>query len=186
MTSHISKPTTAPIVRAATTTSFQAQELSGPTNTELRTLDSRGTGLPAQTPTPPVTELNAPEPKRYPAIRRFLGDGLFAYITYSIAFILLFNSGTNSMQIGRFLLLCINSNKNTTSSSTEQDNDNQDLMRFIGVFVLSIICLLQYFSPGFGRRMNKTLAVIKLAFMVALFIVGIAATGRKTNIILLF
>ncbi|KAL2679320.1 hypothetical protein Neosp_010092 [[Neocosmospora] mangrovei] len=87
------------------------------------------------------------------------------------------------MQIGRFLLLCINSDKNTTSSSTEQDNDNQDLMRFIGVFVLSIICLLQYFSPGFGRRMNKTLAVIKLAFMVALFIVGIAATGRKTDIV---
>ncbi|KAM6530406.1 hypothetical protein FALCPG4_008533 [Fusarium falciforme] len=188
MTSHVSKPTTAPILRASTTGSFQRPELNERTNTELRTLDSRGTELPVQSSTSPATEPNTPKANTPPAITRFLGDGLFAYITYSIAFVAFFNSGTNSMQIGRFLLLCIQDDKDTTSSSTEQENKaeqevsndiNQDLMRFIGVVTLSIICLLQYFSPGFGRGMNKTLAVIKLAFMVALFIVGIAATGRK-------
>ncbi|KAJ4326749.1 hypothetical protein N0V84_002869 [Fusarium piperis] len=94
------------------------------------------------------------------------------------------------MQFARFLLLCIQDDRDTSSNDTEQENKdqkevsenmNQDLVRFIGIFVLSVICLLQYFSPGFGRGMNKTLAVIKLAFMVALFIVGIAATSREMD-----
>lgn len=191
MTSHVSKPTTTSTNRVPTTQSSQGQQVNGHTNTELRTLNSRGAELPAQSP---PTGPNTFKAKITSSIASFLGDGLFAYITYSIAFIVFFNSGTNSMQFGRFVLLCIEDNNNTTSTnnasstSTEQENDgqdkvsdetNQDLMRFIGIVVLSIICLLQYFSPGFGRGMNKTLAVIKLAFMVALFIVGIAATGRK-------
>ncbi|RSM09304.1 hypothetical protein CEP52_004155 [Fusarium oligoseptatum] len=109
-----------------------------------------------------------------------LSDGLFAYITYSIAFIFFFNSGTNSMQFGRYVLLCMqDNNKDATSSSKDI---NKDLMQLIGIVVLSIICLLQYFSPKFGRGMNKTLAVIKLAFLVALFIVGIAATSRDVDV----
>ncbi|KAM0441281.1 hypothetical protein ACHAPT_000590 [Fusarium lateritium] len=191
MTSHVSKPTTTPIVRVLTTGSFQPPELNGQTSTELQILDSRGTEFPMQTSTPPATEPNTLKAKVTSSISSFLGDGLFAYITYSIAFILFFNSGTNSMQIGRFLLLCIQDDKDTTSSGTEQGNNaqqeaskeiNKDLVRFIGIVALSVICLLQYFSPGFGRGMNKTLAVVKLAFMVALFIVGIAATSRDIDI----
>ncbi|KAI8716964.1 hypothetical protein NCS52_00991200 [Fusarium sp. LHS14.1] len=166
MTSHVSKPTPAPIIRVPTAETIQRPEQNGRINPEP----------------------NIPNARTPSAIKRFLGDGLFAYITYSIAFVVFFNSGTNSMQIGRFLLLCIQDNQDTTSGSTEEENNaqqeiskgiNKDLIRFIGIVALSIICLLQYFSPGFGRGMNKTLAVIKLAFMVALFSVGIAATRRK-------
>ncbi|RSL66868.1 hypothetical protein CEP53_003196 [Fusarium sp. AF-6] len=191
MTSHVSNPMTAPIVRAPTDGSFQPPEENGQINNELRSLNSQGTEVPERPSTSPEAEPNTLKAKITLSIRSFLGDGLFAYITYSIAFILFFNSGTNSMQIGRFLLLCIQDDENTTSSSTEQENDaqeevskeiNKDLMRFIGIVALSVICLLQYFSPGFGRGMNKTLAVIKLVFMLALFVVGIAATSRKLDI----
>ncbi|RSL49591.1 hypothetical protein CEP54_012362 [Fusarium duplospermum] len=189
MTSHVSKPP--PIARSSTTGSSQPPEPNERTGIEMRTLNSRGAELPTHTSTSLATEPNTLKAKMASPIRNFLGDGLFAYITYSIAFILFFNSGTNSMQIGRFLLLCIQDDKDTTSSGTEQGNNaqqeaskeiNKDLMRFIGIVALSVICLLQYFSPGFGRGMNKTLAVIKLAFMAALFIVGIAATSRKIDI----
>ncbi|RSL89325.1 hypothetical protein CEP51_001272 [Fusarium floridanum] len=167
MTSHVSKPTSGPTARASTTGSFQGPRLSKRTNAVLRALDTRSFISPAL------------KEKMTSLIRRFLGDGLFAYITYSIAFIFFFNSGTNSMQFGRYVLLCMqDNNKDVTSSSKDI---NKDLMQFIGIVVLSIICLLQYFSPKFGRGMNKTLAVIKLAFLVALFIVGIAAMSRDVG-----
>ncbi|RSL95486.1 hypothetical protein CDV31_013883 [Fusarium ambrosium] len=172
MTSHVSQPTTGSIARASTTGSFQGPEPSGRANTGGHILSSRSF-------TSPTTEPNTIKAKITWSIMRFLGDGLFAYITYSIGFIFFFNSGTNSMQFARFVLLCVqDNNKDMTSSSKDI---NKDLMRFIGIVVLSIICLFQYFSPGFGRAMNKTLAVIKLLFLLALFVVGITAMSRDVG-----
>lgn len=55
-------------------------------------------------------------------------------------------------------------------------------MRFIGVFVLSLICLFQYFSPNFGRSLNKTLAAAKIIMLLGILITaGIAAGDRGSN-----
>ncbi|KAM5349432.1 hypothetical protein ACJ41O_005937 [Fusarium nematophilum] len=149
-----------------------------------------------------------PAPRR-PASRT--GDGLLAFVIYSISFIVFFNSGTNSLQFGRMVLLCIDAGKTVnmtitnatitnmtlistnindedmssanitsgyiTNATIGMDNNgpdvNHDLMRFIGIFILSVICLLQYFSPNFGRSLNKTLAVIKILSLVGLCIAGV-------------
>ncbi|SCO76585.1 uncharacterized protein FRV6_00797 [Fusarium oxysporum] len=136
--------------------------------------------------------------------RKLMGDGLLAYIIYSLMFIVFFNSATNSLQFGRMVLMCINAHKadndtvvdgyNTTvvdryngtvvngddktAAKVDPDVDpdvNQDLMRFIGVTILSIICLAQFFSPSWGRKLNKFLAVVKIGFLIGVIIVALTA-----------
>ncbi|KAH7142073.1 amino acid permease-domain-containing protein [Dactylonectria macrodidyma] len=143
-----------------------ASHVSPQNGIEMRTLTNEG------------REQSAPtlRPRKW----RFGGDGLLVFIIYSISFILFFNSGTNSMQFGRMVLLCITAEKTSKDEDTSEGppDVNRDLMRFIGVFVLSLICLFQYFSPNFGRSLNKTLAVAKIAMLFGLLIAaGRAATS---------
>ncbi|GKU14719.1 unnamed protein product [Fusarium langsethiae] len=110
-----------------------------------------------------------------PWYKKLLGDGLLAYVIYSLAFIIFFNSATNSQQFGRMILLCVHADKEYNDDEIRKD---QHLMRYIAVSILSIICLAQFFSPAFGRRLNKFLAVVKIGFLLALVAVGLAALGR--------
>ncbi|KAH7129527.1 hypothetical protein B0J13DRAFT_588415 [Dactylonectria estremocensis] len=102
----------------------------------------------------------------------FGGDGLLIFIISSISFVLFFNSGTNSMQFGRMVFLCITAEKTSKDEDTSEGppDVNRDLMRFIGVFVLSLICLFQYFNT----------AVAKIAMLLGLLIAaGNVATSGK-------
>lgn len=100
----------------------------------------------------------------------FLGDGLLAYVIYAFIFVTLFNSGTNCMQVGREVLIAIK----------PDSSPDRDLIRFIGVFPLSIICLLQYFSASVGRALNRVLAVLKVVMLFILLVAGgILASQRN-------
>jgi amino acid transporter len=98
-------------------------------------------------------------------MKRLFGDGLLAYVVYAILFVAVFNSGTNAMQIGRMILLAIQADKSGMDV-------NRDLVRFIGVFALSLLCFLQYFSPTVGRKLNVLWAFVKIIFVIALIGVG--------------
>ncbi|RMJ13029.1 hypothetical protein BHE90_001578 [Fusarium euwallaceae] len=163
-----------------------------PDGNPLSDLDQEGRGIPstsnAETRSANRNNCWVWFKERVTQMCLILGDGLWAFIIYSIAFILFFNSGSNSLQFGRMILLCIDDKGNTDSSSpgdknkeqNETSNEiNRDVMRLIGVNVLTLICLLQYFSPGFGRSMNKTLAIIKLLSLFGLMIV--AGTAKKAS-----
>ncbi|KAL6922932.1 hypothetical protein FSST1_000206 [Fusarium sambucinum] len=102
----------------------------------------------------------------------FFGDGLLAYIIYAIAFVLFFNSSTNALQAGRMILIV---------AKPDEDKVHHDLMRFIGVFCLSLICLLQYFSPRFGRGMNNVTAVAKVFMLLGIIIVGLIAACKTKS-----
>ncbi|KAH7143767.1 amino acid permease-domain-containing protein [Dactylonectria macrodidyma] len=112
-------------------------------------------------------------PKWKQIMRKFLGDGLLSYISFSMSFVGLFNSGTNSMQTGRMILICIAS----TQSNVTPDV-NLDVVRLIAVCTLTALCLLQYFSPESGRKLNQALAVVKIIFLLALIIVAIVASAE--------
>lgn len=118
---------------------------------------------------------SGPSARFTPWYKKLLGDGLLAYIIYSLAFIMFFNSATNSQQFGRMILLCLHANKEDNGYDIKKD---QHLMRYIAVSIVSIICLAQFFSPAFGRRLNKFLAVVKIGFLLGLLAVGLAALGR--------
>lgn len=54
-------------------------------------------------------------------------------------------------------------------------------MRYIGVSILSIISLAQFFSARFSRRLNISLAIIKIGFLFGLIGVGLSALGGDLN-----
>ncbi|KNB12400.1 hypothetical protein FOXG_12005 [Fusarium oxysporum f. sp. lycopersici 4287] len=56
---------------------------------------------------------------------------------------------------------------------------NKNLMRFIGVTILSVICLAQFFSPSWGRKLNKFLAVVKICFLIGVIIVALTALSNN-------
>ena len=109
-------------------------------------------------------------------IRRFilrqLGNGMFAYTVYAIMFVTVFNSGTNSLQVGRQVLLCI---------EPHQKDPSRDLMRFIAIVSLTIICLIHYSSARAGRAANKYFCVLKVLILFILLGVGMkrAIVGPK-------
>jgi amino acid transporter len=91
-----------------------------------------------------------------------MGDGLMAYTAYAFLFISLFNSATNLQQIGREVLIGIH----------PLDDPNRDLLRFIGVVALTVICFIQLFSARAGRVLNGLFALIKIAFLFVLLCFG--------------
>jgi len=101
--------------------------------------------------------------------QRFFGDGLLPFITFSVLFVAIFNSGTNSMQTGRMILLGI------AAKEPGSPDVHRDVVRLLGVVILTILSLLQCFSARFGRKLNPFLVVIKLLFMFGLFLTAMVA-----------
>ncbi|KAF8864817.1 hypothetical protein BDZ45DRAFT_669190 [Acephala macrosclerotiorum] len=112
------------------------------------------------------TAADAQDPPR--GFNRIFGDGLLAYTCYAFLFIGVFNSTTNIMQIGRETLIAI----------SPDGNPNLNLLRFIGIFALMIICLIQLFSSRAGRALNKFLALVKITFLIVLFFFGCAYISK--------
>ena len=111
------------------------------------------------------------ESAHIPPFLRAFGNGLLAYTIYSFVFVTLFNNGTNTLQVGRQILISYNL----------QEKPNRDLIRFIGVVCLTIVCLLHYFSARAGRVTNRILCILKLVLMVTLLVAGAkrATVGPK-------
>ncbi|KAK7710171.1 hypothetical protein SLS63_013034 [Diaporthe eres] len=108
-------------------------------------------------------------------IRKLSGDGLLGFIVYAVIFVGVFNSSTNSMQFGKVILVAIQADQFSKDARHEL---NRDLVRFIAVAALSIICLVQFFSPRVGRRLNNLAAVVKVLFMLLLIIFGGLAASK--------
>nr|CEG05097.1 unnamed protein product [Fusarium clavum] len=134
-----------------------------------------GTELHNQTQAQQAPVPSPSEPQPAPWYRQLLGDGLLAHIIYSLTFIIFFNSATNSQQFGRMVQLYNHADAVDIDGEIQKD---QHLIRYIAVSVLSIICLIQFFSARFGRRLNRFLAVVKIGFLIGLIGVGLSALDR--------
>ncbi|KAK2599262.1 hypothetical protein N8I77_011032 [Diaporthe amygdali] len=108
-------------------------------------------------------------------MRKLSGDGLLGLIVYAVLFVGVFNSATNSMQFGKVILVAIQADQ---FSQDARHEINRDLARFIAVAALSIICLVQFFSPRAGRRLNNLAAVVKILFMLLLIVFGGLAVSK--------
>lgn len=111
-------------------------------------------------------------------MRRVSGDGMLGFIIYAVLFAGLFNSSTNSMQFGKMILVAIHADKFSQEANHEL---NRDLIRFIAVIALSVICLVQFFSPIAGRRLNNLAAVVKILFVLLLIIFGVVAIAASES-----
>ena len=118
---------------------------------------------------------NIPQPRRIQRrILKFFGNGLFAYIVYAIMFVALFNSGTNSLQLGHQVLIIYNDHPTS-------EDVNQDLIGFIAVTALTVVCLLNYFSTRIGRWITNIFCMVKILALLVLFCAGAktAVAGPK-------
>jgi amino acid transporter len=100
---------------------------------------------------------------------RIFGDGLLAYTVYAFLFVAVFNSGENLLWIGNEVLVAI----------SPDETPNKDLTRFIGIFCLMMICLIQLFSSRAGRVLNGFFALVKLMFLFILFCFGLQAAHNN-------
>lgn len=53
------------------------------------------------------------------------------------------------------------------------------LVRFIAISVLSVVCLLHYFSNRFGLFLNKLFAIFKTVLLLTVFIAGVKASSKE-------
>ena len=102
-----------------------------------------------------------------------MGNGLFAYTLYAFIFVGTFNSGSNCMQIGRQVLILAN---------PYDESPNGSLLRFIAICALSVVCLLHYFSPAWGRALNVKFALIKIGLLLAVVIAGGVSWGKHKTV----
>lgn len=56
---------------------------------------------------------------------------------------------------------------------------NTALIRFITICILTLVCLLHYFSGKFGLFMNRLLAIFKLVLLVVVTIAGLITPGGE-------
>jgi len=151
-----------PPLPSITTAPLSKPNHQGPQQSSFPNGNGNGNGAPAQGP-------HNPPRQRQGLISRLLGDGLLAYTVYAFLFVAIFNSCTNILQIGRQTLIAI----------SPGSPPNADLMRFISVFALSIICFIQLFSSRAGRALNNFSSILKLLFLIVLLGFGFDSLRRN-------
>lgn len=114
------------------------------------------------------------------AIRKLSDDDLLGFIVYAVVFVGVFNSSTNSMQFAKLALVAAQAEQFPKDAHHQLD---RDLVRFIAIASLSIICLVQFFSPRAGRRFNDLAAVVKILFVLLLIVFGgiVASNAKKSS-----
>ena len=94
---------------------------------------------------------------------------------FSGFFILLQNTSGNAIAFAKHVLLAANPD---TNSTTELDSR---LINLVAVGILSIICLLHYFSRRLGLFLNTAFALFKVFLLAAVFIAGAMARHKNDS-----
>ncbi|KAK7897883.1 hypothetical protein LTR67_004515 [Exophiala xenobiotica] len=97
---------------------------------------------------------------------------LLSTILFAAFFLCLGNSYGNAVTFAKQTILASDPSANRMS-----DLDTR-LVRFIAVAVLSVVCLLHYFSNRFGLFMNKLFAMFKTVLLLTVFIAGMKASTK--------
>lgn len=64
-------------------------------------------------------------------------------------------------------------------SATDSDSPDQRVLRLIAVVILTVICLLHYFSASIGRDLNVVLAASKVLTLSVLFVAGAIKASKE-------
>jgi amino acid transporter len=100
---------------------------------------------------------------------------LLATILFSGFFIVLGSSAGNSLSFAKHILLAA---KPDITDSSELD---KRLVILIAVTILTVVCLLHYFSRSTGLLFNSALALYKITLLLAFFIGGAIASTKKNS-----
>jgi amino acid transporter len=98
---------------------------------------------------------------------------LLATILFSGFFLVLGNSYGNSVAFAKHTMLAANP---AAANTTELDSR---IVRLIAIFVLSIVCLLHYFSSRSGLFLNRALALFKVILLFTVFVAGVKVAHKE-------
>jgi RsiW-degrading membrane proteinase PrsW (M82 family) len=85
---------------------------------------------------------------------------------YGVAFILVGNLSGNAILLGSYIMVAAGKNY----------NDN--LAKLVAVGALTVACLLHATWRGAGIGLNNILAVLKVLFLLTLFVLGMCAAAK--------
>ena len=83
---------------------------------------------------------------------------------YAYYFVLIYTSSTNALQLGRQALIAVD------QKNLNDDYVNGDALRLIAICMISLICLMLYFSTAKSQLMNKITAALKLLLLCSIVI----------------
>lgn len=88
---------------------------------------------------------------------------------FSSFFLLLADTTGNSLMFGKHILLAF---------EPDQPVDAR-LQNFIAICILTLTCLVNYFSTASGRLLNRGFSIYKLALMVIVFVAGFVTAAPR-------
>ena len=94
---------------------------------------------------------------------------------FSVFFLLVPNTDGNSIQFAKTVLLAAN-----PAVAKTEDLDKR-LISLIAIVVLTVVCLIHYFSRNSGLVLNLSFAMYKIGLVSAVIIAGFIASHQPEN-----
>lgn len=98
---------------------------------------------------------------------------LLATVLFSGFYLVLGSNAGNALAFAKHILIAA-----SPSIQTTQELDKR-LVSFIAISVLTLVCLLHYFSAKLGLFLNKWFAIYKILLLVACFVAGVIARNKS-------
>lgn len=92
-------------------------------------------------------------------------------MAFATFFITIANTSGNAIAFARFVMIAT-SPMPTNAKLKELDSK---VVKLVAINIVSVVCLLHYFSHNLGRFLNKLLAIYKFCLLLAVMIAGFCA-----------
>jgi amino acid transporter len=96
-------------------------------------------------------------------------------MAFATFFITIANTSGNAIAFARFVMIAALPNE------TKLEALNSKVVKLVAINIVSVVCLLHYFSHNLGRFLNKLLAIYKFCLLIAVMIAGFCASRVKNG-----
>lgn len=97
---------------------------------------------------------------------------LLATLIFSAFFVVCPNTDGNSLQFAKHVLLTYNPKAKST------EDLSKSMITLIATLVLTLVCLIHYFSRNSGLLLNKIFSIYKICFVFAFVIAGFHSANK--------
>jgi amino acid transporter len=96
-------------------------------------------------------------------------------MAFATFFITIANTSGNAIAFARFVMIA------ALPTETKLEALNSKVVKLVAINIVSVVCLLHYFSHNLGRFLNKLLAIYKFCLLMAVIIAGFCASRVKNG-----
>jgi amino acid transporter len=96
-------------------------------------------------------------------------------MAFATFFITIANTSGNAIAFARFVMIA------ALPTETKLEALNSKVVKLVAINIVSVVCLLHYFSHNLGRFLNKLLAIYKFCLLIAVMIAGFCASRVKNG-----